>query len=263
MLTPARSPQVHLIFFAVAFSVTACGAPPRSTPLALPTTAPPASLTPEPRAVIFTTADGVILHGMLYGSGPIAVIFSEMGAQKQETWTGAAEAVAAQGYHVLTYDFRYWVSATTIDDSLRDNASADLTAALAFVRAQGAERVVLVGASLGALATLKVATAPEVAAVVILAAPLGPVEGLNLQATPADVQAIRVPKLFIASEQDEAGFADDVQQMFDLAAELKAIQFYPGRAHGTDLLTTPNGPALIQRLITFIETSVATPAPAP
>lgn len=174
-----------------------------------------ATATGEPRAVEFPAPDGATLHGTLYGAGDTVIIFSEMGAQKQATWAAAAQA---------------------------------------FVHTQGARRVVLVGASLGALATIKVAAAAGVTAVVILAAPLGPVSGLNLQVTPAEVQVISAPKLFIASEGDEAGFADDVQQMYNLAAGPKDLQFYPGRAHGTDLLTTASGPAVIERILAFIET---------
>jgi dienelactone hydrolase len=45
-----------------------------------------------------------------------------------------------------------------------DRLPDDLTAALGFTGAQGTKRVVLVGASLGAAATIKVAAAVDIAA---------------------------------------------------------------------------------------------------
>jgi pimeloyl-ACP methyl ester carboxylesterase len=205
------------------------------------------------RVVSFTTADGVNLQGTLYGDGKTAVILSTMGAQREETWAPFAREIAAHGYLALTYNFRYWVSATKMQDDLRDKAAEDVRAAIAFARQQGAQHVVLVGASLGALASISCGhTQPE--AVVIMAAPFDPFPALpSLQVDTADLQAITVPKLLINTERDEGGFTESTRKMFEVAPEPKELQIYPGSAHGTDLFDTDQAAALTQRLIEFIE----------
>jgi dienelactone hydrolase len=235
--------------------------PPSPTRTAPPMTLPqptatiePAASTPavESRPVTFKTDDGVTLNGTLYGHGTTAVILSAMGAQKQDTWEGFAKAIAAQGYVALTYNFRYWVTDTRIDGSLRVKAPDDLRAAMTFARTRGAQHIVLVGASLGAMATAKVAAGENPSAVVIIAAPFmqSPLPGLVIEKS--DIEAIAAPKLFVETEHDEAGFTADVQRMYDAAAEPKDIQLYPGSAHGTDIFATQSGDELTRRLIQFI-----------
>jgi pimeloyl-ACP methyl ester carboxylesterase len=217
----------------------------------MPTPSPVLAAT---RIVTFTTADGVNLHGTLYGNGTTAVILSTMGAQRQETWAPFARAIAADGYQALTYNFRYWVSDTKMQDNLRGKAAEDLRAAIAFARQQGAKQIVLVGASLGALASLKAASGSEPAAVVIMAAPFGPFPALpSLQVDEADLQAITAPKLFINTEHDEGGFTESTKKMFEVAPEPKELHLYPGSAHGTDLFDTEQAADLTQRLLEFIQ----------
>ena len=219
----------------------------------LPTPSPILAAT---RIVTFTTADGVTLHGTLYGNGTTAVILSTMGAQRQETWVPFARQIAARGYLALTYNFRYWVTDTRMQDSMRDKAAEDLRAAVAFVRQQGAQRVVLIGASLGALASIKAASDVQPAAVVVMAAPFGSFPALpSLQVDQADLRAIAAPKLFINTEHDQGGFTASTQQMFEAAPDPKELQIYPGSAHGTDLFDTDQASALTQRLIEFVEQS--------
>ena len=137
-----------------------------------------------------------------------------MGAQRQETWAPFAREIAAHGYLALTYNFRYWITDTKIQDNLRDKAAEDVRAAVALARQQGAQQVVLVGASLGGLASIKAAGTDQPAAVVIMAAPFGPFPALpSLQVDTADLQAITAPKLFINTEHDEGGFTTSTQAL--------------------------------------------------
>jgi len=56
--------------------------------------------------VSFTTSDGVLLRGHLYGSGETGVILAHMYPADQSDWTDFAEILAAHGYQGLTFDFR-------------------------------------------------------------------------------------------------------------------------------------------------------------
>jgi outer membrane protein assembly factor BamB/dienelactone hydrolase len=218
------------------------------TPTAEPTTAP--LFTPDPgRPITFDTPDGATLEGTLYGQGTTAVIFGHMGDQRQATWTEVAQRVAAHGYLALTFDFRFWQDGRMVDD-LRQHAPADMAAALAFVRQQGAQRVVLVGASLGGMAAIKVAAANPVDGLAVFAAPLGPVS-VGFQVDIADIEAIHTPTLFVVTENDR--MASDIEQMYAAAHEPKAIEVYSGGLHGTELFATDQAETVIERLIAFLE----------
>lgn len=233
---------------------TATSAPPTLAPTSLP---PPTATPPSP-AVTFPTADGATLQGTWSGEGSTVIVFSTMGGHRQETWTAMAEATAQHGYRAFTFNFRFWVDDDTIDRALQPLVADDLRAAIAYVRAQGAERVILVGASLGGMATAKVGASENVEGLVILAAPPEVPDLLTIEA--ADL-ATSAPKLFVSAERDHIVPLADTQALFDLAAEPKEWQTYPGTAHGTELFDTASGPALTQRLLDFFDSVASTPPP--
>jgi hypothetical protein len=69
--------------------------------------------------------------------------------------------------------------------------------------------------------------------------------------TDADLKAMKVPKLFLASEGDEE-FASDAKHMYDVASPPKEIFIYPGTGHGTEILGGDNGDGPAQRILHFI-----------
>ena len=66
------------------------------------------------------------------------------------------ELTAAQGYMALTYQWR-GCKANSVDQALIQKFLEDTRAAITFVREQGAEKIILVGASLGGCASAKLA----------------------------------------------------------------------------------------------------------
>ena len=201
--------------------------------------------------VTFTTADGATLHGTLYGSGTTAVIFSTMGAQKQDTWAKMAQATADAGYLALAYNFRFWVTETRIQDNLRAHVADDLRAAIAFVREQGAKQIVLVGASLGGMATTKVAGEAQAIAVIIMASPLS-ARGLTVRIEDGELRALTMPKLFVSTEHDAVVAPAEARRTYDQSPEPKELYLYPGTAHGTELFETEHAADLTRRLLVFI-----------
>ncbi len=221
----------------------------RVTPTtAIPTVAQPtATLAVPSRTVSFTTPDGLRLSGTLYGSGTVGVALSHQSDGSQNEWSGFARQLAAHGYMALAFDFRgHNASAGPADVSRED---VDLRAAIRFLRAQGATRIALMGASLGGAVTLRVAATESVVAVATLSA----VATMPTQEVTDDIiKAIKAPKLFINSTLDYA--ADATQHMYDVAAPPKQIHLYPGIAHGVGIFSGDNGTDLIQRLLTFMDT---------
>jgi len=241
--------QVIKLILISSLILAACGAllgadaPPGTSPSA----ANPAAKE-GPRVVTFVSDDGVTLSGTLYGSGANAVVFSHMFPTDQTSWAPIAKDLAGRGYLVLTYDFRgYGASPGTKDVSKIDR---DLRAAVAFVRTQGAAKLVLVGASMGGTATAKVAAVEKPTAVVIMSAPQS---FMGLAVSDDEVKAITAPKLFIGSEQD--GATSTTLHMFDVAPEPKDKRVYPGSGHGTYIFDSEYGADLTQRIIQFIETT--------
>jgi pimeloyl-ACP methyl ester carboxylesterase len=219
-----------------------------ASPLATP--APQEAAPPAPQTVVFSTEDGLRLVGTLYGAGrPAAVIMSHMFPTDQTSWTPLATLLAEHGYAALTFDFRGYGASG--GDKRVAEIDRDLQAAVAFMRSQGAAKIVLVGASMGGTATLKVAAREQPAAVVVISAPDN-FQGLSV--SPEEVKAIAAPKLFIGSEDD--GATKTTLAMFEQAAEPKEKQVYPGNGHGTFIFDTELGPDLSQRILDFIAANV-------
>jgi dienelactone hydrolase len=66
------------------------------------------------------------------------------------------------------------------------------------------------------------------------------------------VPQLAVPVLFLASA-DDAGFADDARTMFaSVQEQAKQLEIFPGRAHGTAILSGPDGPRARTLLLEFL-----------
>src|SRR5215469_11482368 len=104
--------------------LTACSSPPPPQPTA--------SLAAQ--AVTFPAADGVTLHGKLFGHGPTTVVLSNMGDNDPAEWEAFAPLLAVRGYSVLTYNFRYPAYTNSFTPAMAVGTVPDLTGAVAFVR---------------------------------------------------------------------------------------------------------------------------------
>ena len=187
--------------------------------------------------VTFDTEDGATINGELYGTGKTAVIFSVMGNCKPG-WREFAQLTAAQGYMALTYQWR-GCKANSVDEALIQKFLEDTRAAITFVREQGAEKIILVGASLGGCASAKLAVESQASGIVVLASPPSISQwGFEIQSADLNTD---IPKLFITAEDDNTVPADSTRALYDLAAEPKEWQTYPGSAHGTDLFEGESG----------------------
>lgn len=114
-----------------------------------------------------------------------------------------------------------------------------------------AERVVLIGASLGGTLSLRAASTRGIGAhdgVVSISSPRT-VDGRDW--LPLDcARKITCPKLMIASEFDDA--VDDVRDIFAMLEDPRQIVIYPGDAHGTGLMADQSE-SLTQQLAEFVE----------
>ena len=191
------------------------------------------------RVVRFESTDGVQLSGRVFGSGKVGVVLSHMLPADQSSWYEFAGTLAEKGYLVLTYDFRGYCPGGDAGCSkgTKDVAAIwqDTLGAISFIRSQGADRVMLVGASMGGTSSLVAAAqaGSEVSAVVTLSAPQS-IEGLVADASV--LTKVTAAKLFLAGDSDPSGAASAAQALYDQSPPPKSVQFLTTSDHGTDLL---------------------------
>jgi pimeloyl-ACP methyl ester carboxylesterase len=276
LFTPSLALSFLLIFSACATAPTIA---PTTTPIPSqdppPTTEPlpitpvesafaPGNLTAAPlddilksHPVTFDTPDGATITGELYGSGKTAVIFSVMGNCKPG-WREFAWLTAAQGLMALTYPWRdCGPSGPTDEAALIQNFVNDARGAINFVRSQGAEEIILAGASLGGVASAKLAIESQASGIIVFASPLQ-IPGWDFRIEAAELNT-DIPKLFLTVENDPVVSPEASRALYDLAAQPKEWQTYPGNEHGTDLFDTDIGEEVQMRILEFIlETASAT-----
>lgn len=213
--------------------LSACG----GSSAAVAATATPqatATATPEPGTFYFTTDDKVTLSGKIDGTGTTVIIFSSMDGQPKEDWMNIAPLLAARGYMTFTYDYRgVGASQGTYNYS---ELPLDLKAAIQVAQQHGATKFVLMGASEGALVTLKVAASAHPTAIVVLSAPRG-LGGTIV--TDDDLRAIAAPKFLAVADHDMFGCLNPMQVIYQLTPQPKELHVYQGTWHGTGLLENP------------------------
>jgi alpha/beta superfamily hydrolase len=194
---------------------------------------PTATATPEPGTFYFTTDDNVTLSGKIVGTGTTAIVFSSMDGDPKNDWMDLAPLLASHGYMTLSYDYRGLGASQGYYD--RSKITSDLNAAIQVAQKQGATKIVLMGASLGGLVTLKVAATAHPLAVVALSAPraFG-----GLEVSDDELRAITAPKFLGVAEKD-GGFMSSMQAVYAITPEPKELHVYQGNVHGSLLLEAP------------------------
>jgi pimeloyl-ACP methyl ester carboxylesterase len=172
----------------------------------------------------------------------------------QEGWASIAETLAAQGYRVLTFDYRgYGPSAGERDTT---SAPIDVAAAVAFMKEYEFQPVVLLGAGIGGSAAIKVAAQDgDIVGLAILSAPRA-FQGLEV--SDADLATLSMPTLWIAARND---MTQNVEEMQALAPTTDStLWIYEGSSlQGTFIFEGADGPDLQQRLLEFVARVAGTP----
>jgi hypothetical protein len=165
------------------------------------------------------------VNGKLYGLGDIAIIFSNMDTNEQNEWNPIISDLIADRYMGLTYDYPEHM----------DDQSEILEEVISFARGLGAKKIVLIGASRGGVASIKVASRQvnndSIVGIVAISAPTE-YEGTVFYSND-ELRGIKIPKLLLNSEKD--GGAEDNRKMLEIFREPKELLFYSGDGHGTEL----------------------------
>ena len=200
------------------------------------------------RVETLEASDGVRLDARHFPArGERLVVLLHMYPADQTSWFGFAEELQSRGIDALTFDFRGYGDS----DGEKDPGVADLDAraALAFARARGFERVVLIGASMGGTAAIVVAADEPVDGVAALSAPAAMAE---LDAAPV-IAGVEAPITLVAAGEDLSG----AESLRDLAARADLgehdVLLMAGRAHGTELLEEPGRETVRGWLLDFLD----------
>jgi pimeloyl-ACP methyl ester carboxylesterase len=240
---------VAVVMTAMLALVAGCATPPPPTSTSGPVLPPRQDLGGE--HVSFTTSDGVLLRGHLYGSGSTGVILAHMYSADQSDWTDFAHVLAAHGYQALTFDFRGFTESE--GRSGTEFAGTDLLAAYQFMRPR-VSRIFIAGASLGSEAAILVAARNDVAGIICISAPTS-FGGLEVTDS---IRHVRAPVLFVTSADDPL-VSGQPEILYRLAQAPKSIAVYPGRGHGTAILFGPHGAELRALMLRFIADNQSKP----
>jgi esterase/lipase len=155
----------------------------------------------------------------------MAIIFSNMDTNDQSEWDPIVNDLISDRYMILTYDYFQHM----------DDQSRTLEDAIAFVCDAGAKKIILIGASRGGVASIKVAARHIyndcIAGVVAFSAPIEYAGTVFYSRD--ELRGIKIPKVLINSTNDDG--ANDTRKMFEIFDDPKELLFYPGDAHGTEL----------------------------
>ena len=185
--------------------------------------------------VRFRGAGGVRLEGRVFGSGDVGVVLGHMRPGDQSQWLGFAALLADQGYLVLTYDRRGVCPGGELGCSggqMSDSGWEDLAYAVDLLRARGAGRVVVGGASLGAMESMYALSRGLDADGLIWLSGVDLYGGVPVT---EQVHAVHVPKLLVAGEFDSGAVA--LRPAVERAAPppTEVVLLDTGE-HGTDIL---------------------------
>jgi dienelactone hydrolase len=182
------------------------------------------------RAISFRSSDGVILRGVVLGHGTTGIALGHEYHADLCNWLPFARTLAGRGRLVLAFDFRNHGSSAFAPELRVDR---DMVAAAAVLRARGARRVELAGASMGGTAALAAGAAAHAAAVASLSGPssFGPADAV------AGVRKLHVPVLLVVGSGDD-GFADEARTIYAAAhPSTTRLSIQDSQAHGTKLLS--------------------------
>jgi pimeloyl-ACP methyl ester carboxylesterase len=188
----------------------------------------------QARAFWLHTYDRVRLYAIDTGSGAKTVVLAHgAGDDLCETLVVAGKLIAA-GYRVVAFDFRGSGRSESPSKNFR-RLGRDLAAAVAHARRTGAERIFLMGSSMGGAAIVQNTSSLRVDGRISLSGTwLWPAVGLN---DPRGVARLRAPFLYVGTRRDRRTPLKEVIAVFRrVGASDKRMALYPGSELGWQIL---------------------------
>jgi dienelactone hydrolase len=203
------------------------------------------------RPVKYQSLSGATITGAIVGRGRAGVVLAHMSDGDLCQWMPYAQTLAKAGYQVLAMDLEGRGSAGYVqyegDQPLP--YGLDVAAAARYLRAQGAAKVVLVGASMGGTSVLAGAAVarPLVNGVVSLS---GSPDFGSIDVRMA-ASRLAVPVLYVAAT-DDSDYADVARTLYKATKSKRSLTIVPGAMHGAEFFIAPGQPAVQKAVEAFI-----------
>lgn len=221
--------------------------------------------------VTLKAADGTKLHGdytAVTGSQK-GVVLVHMVGRSASDWKFLSARLNSAGLTTLAVDLRghganvpAGTTPPTLDDATYGLMVQDVAAAVGYLRAQGVKDVHLVGASIGANLSLRVAAQDAEVRSVVMLSPGMNYKGVTVTEALAAYGAR--PLLVVASQEDNYSLKS-AQFIDGAAAGVHHLELYNGAGHGTKMLN--KAPELEGLIVSWLlgtwNTSTATTTQAP
>ena len=227
-----------------------------SEPVVSPTSQPPTD-TPEPTATATTAYtptpeikteqvevpyEDRIIRGTLVGEGEIAVVLAPMFGENRASWMPFAKHIASLGFTALAFDYPGFGASS--GEFNWTAVKFDTLAVIDFLHERGYERIVCMGASIGASACYETAVLrPNMAGLVVISSPV--------EATAEDAAILLMPKLLVTGDEPEV--KGPMKENYQLLSAPKQFKSINNKAHGTNLLNTDARDEFIDILVDFLE----------
>jgi alpha-beta hydrolase superfamily lysophospholipase len=195
----------------------------------------PSGVSAEPVAI--PTSDGVRLYAIEVGSGPVAVVLAHESPASLCGWLPYIPSLTAAGLRVLAFDFRGYGDSRVPERAPYRAYDRDLRAIVARVRADGARRVFLMGASYGGAVALTYAPRLTLDGVISLSGEtyLPSAKANALVSAPR----LHAPLLVVGSRHDRyLPVKDALALIRRVGSKDKRTAFYPGGWHGWGIVET-------------------------
>jgi len=187
------------------------------------------------KQVWFKDSSGASLGGVELGSGTAGVVLAHQADSDACSWLPYGSELAAAGYRVLAFDFPGDGASPAAPPG--DSLDKDVLGAASFLRGEGAKNVVLMGAAMGAAASLVAASEvapPElpVAGVISVSSPMQ-YSSLNPLAT---AKNLTVPVLYIGGINDPEMYQATNGLYAATQGNAKTVLVADSAKHGADML---------------------------
>ena len=204
------------------------------------------------QTVKFSTPDGGLIQGDLYGKSDRCVVLAHGGQFNRQSWKPQAQQLVSAGFCVLAIDFRGY------GDSHGPGENQPMTAALYYdvlgavrylQKLRSAKSVSVIGGSMGGTAAARASMESDD----------GEIDRLVLLSSILDNDVpdkLKGRKLFIVARRDTRGDGvvrlDEIKEQFRIAPEPKELLVLEGPAHAQHLFETDQAERLIEEILTFL-----------
>jgi len=234
----------------IAGLLVACAAP---TPTPAPTLAPAPTTQPEPtqpvtaatsipsipgeQVAISVIEDNETFNATVTGNGEIGVILADTFGYNPLRWLPLIEALEGNEHlRMVTFTYR--------DEDATPNQ--DTRAVFDYLRAEGIDKIICVGAGYGSRACGYLQNEPEIIGMVLITVD-----------QPSKIEG-DFPKLFLTADTDSVTPAAVTQRVYEQSTEPKEFKSYAAGVHGLALFFKEDvGPQVLADVTDFINTVVS------